>query len=348
MIYNAKIKTIIPLLNLPESRANGLERLIEDLENNSNKIELPIKHFGNAKLTFDFTDKISRNDFDDKKSYELYLTIDSELDLDLFKIAGDAKMESKGDGDIPIELYDKIKETIPDFSPKWNDFPQVFMVPVAYKLFHNTYLKHFLRLTQIAHPGTLWIDDANVYMNDSQIEGIKGFTSILFEYDFKSKNWPPMIDLSVSQVWDYIVKRTTILDEFSKNEIERALNAFSYIFSRHYIDNVPVSLFWTISGLEALYVKGEVGITQQLNEKIQVFLGDIKADKKRLKRLYNYRSSLIHGGLNVPINDSIFEDEKYHIELYDMNAFGAAVLVASLQKIISKDMTELNFRYEYE
>jgi hypothetical protein len=348
MIYNAKIKTIIPLLNVAESRTNGLDRLIIDLEKNSNKIELPIKHFGNAKLRFNFSDKILRNDFDKKKNYEQFLTIDSELDLDLLKIAEDSKMESNGDGDIPIELYEKIKETIPDFSPKWNDFPQVIIVPVAYKLFHNTYLKHFLRLTQIAHPGTLWLDDANVYMNDSQIEGIKGFTSILFEYNFKSNNWPPIMDMSISQVWNYVISKTTILDEFSKNEIERALNAFSYIFSRHYIDNVPVSLFWTISGLEALYVKGEVGITQQLNEKIQVFLCDIEEDKKRLKRLYNYRSSLIHGGLNIPINDSIFENEKYQMELYEMNAFAAAVLVASLQKIIAKDLTELVFRYEYK
>lgn len=348
MIYNAKIKTIIPLLNVSECRTNGLDKLIIDLENNSDKIELPIKHFGNAKLRFNFSDKISRNDFDKKKNHELFLTIDSELDLDLFKIAEDAKMETNGDGDIPIELYEKIKKTIPDFSPKWNDFPQVLMVPVMYKLLHKTYLKHFLRLTQIAHPGTLWLDDAKVYLNDSQIEGIKGFTSILFEYDFKSNNWPPIMELSISQVWNYVKNKTNILDEFSKNEIERAFNAFSYIFSHHYIDNVPVSLFWTISGLEALYVKGEVGITQQLNEKIQVFLGDIEEDKKRLKRLYNYRSSLIHGGLNIPMNDSIFENEKYQMELYEMNAFASAVLVASLQKIISKDLTELVFRYEYK
>lgn len=334
MIYTAKIKTIFPILNLSESRINGIDKLIDDFSRHSNKIELPIKHFGNAKLKFQFSDKIEINDFDSKKNYELFLTIDSEIDLDCFKIADEANIQSSGDGEIPEELYKSIKEKIPNFSPKWEDFPTIFMVPVAYKLFHGTYLRHFLIMTQIAHPGTLWLDDANVYMNNSKIESIKGFTSILYEYDFKNNNWPPLNDLSVGIVWKYIVEKTNVLDEFSKTEIERAINAFSYIFSRHYIENVPISLFWTISGLEALFVRGEVGITQQLNDKIQVFLGNIEENKKRLKKLYNYRSSLIHGGLNIPINHTVFEDEKYQNELYEMNALAAVVLVASLQKII--------------
>ena len=348
MIYKAKIKTIFPLLNLSESKENGLDKLILDLKQNSGKIKLPIEHFGEATLEFSFSEGVQPNDFGKEKKYEMFLIIDSELDLDCLAIAGEANIKTQGEGDIPMELYEKLKEIIPDFSPKWTDLPNFVMVPVAYKLFHNTYITHFLRMTQIAYPGTLWLDNASVYMNDSQIEGIKGFTSILFEYDFKSNIWPKLYDISISQVWDYVTKKTNILKAFSKTEIERAINAFSYIFSRHYIDNVPVSLFWTISGLEALYVRGEVGITQQLNDKIQVFLGDIKEDKKRLKKLYNYRSSLVHGGLNIPINDSLFEDEKYQTELYDMNAFAATVLVATLQKIIINDMNELTFRYEYK
>jgi hypothetical protein len=57
---------------------------------------------------------------------------------------------------------------------------------------------------------------------------------------------------------------------------------------------------------------------------------------------------LIHGGLNIPINRTVFEDEKYQCELYEMNALAAVVLVASLQKIILLDINELNFRYEYK
>lgn len=348
MIYKAKIRTIFPLLNLTESKENGLNELILDLEQNSDKIKLPIEHFGEAKLKFSFSEVAQPNDFGVEKKHEMFLIIDSELDLDCFAIASDTNIKTQGEGDLPMELYEKIKETIPNFSPKWSDLPNVVMVPITYKLFHNKYITHFLRMTQIAYPGTLWLDNANVYLNDSQIEGIKGFTSILFEYDFKANSWPKLYDISISQVWDYVTTKTNILKEFSKTEIERALNAFSYIFSKHYIDNVPISLFWTISGLEALYVRGEVGITQQLNDKIQVFLGDIKENKKRLKKLYNYRSSLVHGGLNIPINDSLFEDEKYQMELYDMNAFAATVLVATLQKIIMNDMTELTFRYEYK
>ena len=78
-----------------------------------------------------------------------------------------------------------------------------------------------------------------------------------------------------------------------------------YSFSNNYHNDIPVALFWSLSGLEALFVEGDTGITQQLNDKIQIFLGEIESDKRRLKKLYNFRSSLIHGGMNIPIKDAI-------------------------------------------
>lgn len=63
MIYKAKIKTIFPLLNLAESKANGLDNLILDLEQNSGMINLPIEYFGEAPLKFNFSKLAKPNDF---------------------------------------------------------------------------------------------------------------------------------------------------------------------------------------------------------------------------------------------------------------------------------------------
>ncbi|WP_278035570.1 HEPN domain-containing protein [Flavobacterium nitratireducens] len=143
------------------------------------------------------------------------------------------------------------------------------------------------------------------------------------------------------------MNKTTLLEEFSRTKIERALNSFTYLFSDSYHKDIPVALFWSLSGLEALYVEGDTGITQQLNDKIQVFLGEIETDKKRLKKLYNFRSSLIHGGMSIPIKDAIINDEKHLDNLYEMNTFAIIILVTSLQKIIKNNLTELKFKYTY-
>lgn len=144
----------------------------------------------------------------------MFLIIDSELDLDCFTIAKETNIKTQGEGDIPIGFQRKLDETIPEIPQLWEDLPDYLMVPVAYKLFHNTYIKHFLKMTQIAYLGTLWLDNAKVYLNDFQIEGINGFTSILFEYDFKSNSWPKLYDISIRNVWEYVTKRTNMLSTF--------------------------------------------------------------------------------------------------------------------------------------
>ncbi|MBU1368039.1 MAG: hypothetical protein KJ754_07535 [Bacteroidetes bacterium] len=320
------IKTIFPVRNLDVCKANGFDNLVEDLKSINGQISLPIQFFGDTFLRFEFVDKVKLKEFKDSKSNDFFLIIESNITIDIEEIIEKAF----------------IRESNPDDLQ-----PELIVVPY-FRLLYKTYLTHFLIFTQIAYPGTLWLNDAVVLFNNKKMDEINGISSVLSEYNYSESKWPKLENVTIDKVWKYLINKTNIFHELSKTEIERGLNSFTHLFSENYHHNIPVSLFWSLSGLESLYVTGEVGITQQLNDKIQTFLGDIIENKKILKKLYNYRSGLIHGDLSIPIKDGVLNYDKYNDDLYVMNSFSAVVLVASLQKIIKNEMTKLTFKYIYE
>jgi hypothetical protein len=331
IIYTYEIKTIFPFRNLEECYNNGLVDLIAEMETLNAKINLPIQHFGEVPMSFQFLKNVESDDFESNynnndSEKKLFLIIDTSVNINLKEIIEKTQIKSSDTSDLPPEV----------------------IVLAYYKLIHKTYLTHFLRFTQIAYPGSLWLDNAVVYSKESLIDRVDGLSSVLSEYDFKESKWPDFDAPSIKDVWSYIVDYTNILNEFSCTEIERALNSYTYLFSKNYHNDIPISLFWSLSGLESLYVTGEVGITQQLNDKIQAFLGDITENKKILKKLYNYRSGLIHGDLHIPINDGVMNNEKHFDDLYSMNSLSAIILVATLQKLIKNGMKKLEFKYVYK
>lgn len=218
---------------------------------------------------------------------------------------------------------------------------------------HNKFLDCFFKFTQIAFPGSLEIYKSVGYINNKKLSqsfgnGIGNLYSMLPYFDFETTKWPKPIKISVKSVWEYIINKTSILENFSKTDIERALNSYSNMFSdKDSNDHILNSMFWAISGLEAIYSDGEIGITQQLNEKTQVFLGEINENKKMIKELYNFRSKLIHGKLSIPINGEIIDDNEHFSQLINMSSFASVILTISLQKIIKNEMTKLSFNYTY-
>ena len=312
-----KITTIYPIINVDESKENGLEDLIIELSKLKNEVYLCLNKYGKVFLNFKFVEETYCPEFNNK--HDLYLVIESTTEINIQKIAEQFESNSE------IEKQIKPKE----------------LVLAYFRLLYNAQLCHFLKFTQISHPGTLWLGEGFVYLNNKQIDKVEGISSTLFEHNYLKDSWPSKTNVSIIQVWNYILNKTTLFEKFSSTKIERALSSFTYLFSDSYHKDIPVALFWSLSGLEALFVDGDVGITQQLNDKIQVFLGEIETDKKRLKKLYNFRSSLIHGGMSIPIKDAIINDEKHLDELYEMNTFASIILVSSLQKIIKNNLTEL-------
>ncbi len=104
-------------------------------------------------------------------------------------------------------------------------------------------------------------------------------------------------------------------------------------------------LFWCMLGIETLYAKGNQGIGEQIRQKVKTILGEPKEFKKKITKLYEYRSKLIHGDLDFPAK---FSDETY--DIYDAShldylGFAISILLSSIQVLIANDIDKFEFEF---
>ncbi len=172
----------------------------------------------------------------------------------------------------------------------------------------------------------------------------------LFEYSMEKK-WPNFESLEIQETWNWYLRKVNPIriDELSSSPLSRAFNAFSYLYDES--DDIT-KLFWTMVGLEAIYVEGIDGISRQIREKGQLFLGEIEEFKKRLSRMYDFRSGFVHGSINFPsffhIDNEMDSFLKYCEDSFEVLLTAESMLITTLQKMAKKDLGELKFKYILE
>ncbi|MGB4776029.1 MAG: hypothetical protein WBP45_12700 [Daejeonella sp.] len=163
--------------------------------------------------------------------------------------------------------------------------------------------------------------------------------------------WPPISELPFKVVFDFIQNHWAGIQNIPNNRVERAINTFSYIFHDNSLDNSASDLFYSVLGIEALFVSGHDNIQKQVDKKTQLLFGERKNFKKRFSQLYDFRSRYIHGQLDIVnrfflngSDDQIYS--KHMVPLYDNTLFAILIFVASIQKHIELKKTELEFEYK--
>lgn len=62
--------------------------------------------------------------------------------------------------------------------------------------------------------------------------------------------------------------------------------------------------------------------------------------------MYNFRSRLVHGDINIPPNYYEYDDveeEKFQDKLFDATVLAVAILTATLQELVFRNEAKLNF-----
>jgi hypothetical protein len=211
---------------------------------------------------------------------------------------------------------------------------------------------NLLILSNIARPGGIKTREGLVFLDREKYESFPSIFSIHRESldDIKTLKWPVYKSLDLLDVWQWIEGKKISFRSHSKTKVDRALNAFTYLF-KDSLENIVFDLFWSLIGIEALYCTSKDGISEQIYEKVQLVLGPVTESKKKVKSMYNFRSRLIHGDLNIPPNYFEYEDEdeeKFQEELFDATILAVAILTVTLQELIVKNESELKFKYILE
>ncbi|KFC38228.1 hypothetical protein FF18_15860 [Elizabethkingia anophelis] len=208
-------------------------------------------------------------------------------------------------------------------------------------------LHNFLLITNIAKPGVIKAKRGEIFMNEKLIDFSYPITSIHRESlsDIKKIKWPTYLNLKYIDAWNWFKENKFSFERFSRNGSERAMNAFTNLFQED-SNYLAFDLFWSLIGIEAIYCKGKENLSEQIFTKTQVLLGEMSDYKKRLKRMYEFRSRLIHGDLDIPPNNYDYDDENdinFNEELYEATSLAVAILTVTFQRMIEMKKNTIEF-----
>ncbi|MBX2920691.1 MAG: hypothetical protein KF746_00765 [Chitinophagaceae bacterium] len=157
-------------------------------------------------------------------------------------------------------------------------------------------------------------------------------------------NWPTIKQPTLNETINWFISHDFHPDDISQTKVQRAINAFSYSFSE-LGEKDTSDLFWTMIGIESLLAEGANNIISQIKTKASLVLGEPKEFKKRLEKLYNYRSRFVHGDINFPPKFSS-DFNGFEKEYWDYAKFSLSILTALIKKLIAENKTEFKFEYK--
>lgn len=220
---------------------------------------------------------------------------------------------------------------------------QMYQSMIVDTLSRYTFL--FGLAASIAVPGSYQINKRYLFCDDNLIK-IQGGMLNPFEVVpeiVKKYKWPCLIEISVFEVWKWLLKIPGFEIGETKNKLGRAIGALSYLMG-NFKDSNELALVWVVIGLESLYGNGEFGLKQQIMEKTESFLGERDAHKRDFGKMYDTRSRLLHGDRNFSYKGFGDLFGKNYKELIDSEGIALAALIGTLQKMCNQDIDELKFK----
>jgi hypothetical protein len=199
--------------------------------------------------------------------------------------------------------------------------------------------------TQIAKPGSLHLRKGVILVNGKKHMDIHGTPLLRDAYSYSKKiNYPPIYFLSLQDIYAWLINNDLLLKNEPTSKLQIALNAFTFLFGK---DLSPeIELVYTCMALEALYTKGNSNITEQLNDKIQIYLGQIFEYQRSIRKMYDFRSKFLHGILPIkPVFDNSSIWPEHEVGIGDASYLSTMVLIATFQKMFMEDRTSLDFEY---
>ncbi len=218
-----------------------------------------------------------------------------------------------------------------------------------YLHYANSYLFRLSLFLNISYAFPISFLKAAVFVDGKQIGRTRSYThSGDFAYEASAiYGWPELQPVNFSDFLDWTNKFDINLSIKSDSAASRAISAYSYLIKDDIHQSETDSLFWIMLGLESIYCVGNSGVAKQLQEKSTIVLGKPKEYKKKLTKLYDFRSRLIHGDMDFTSRHG-HDFKGFNEEYTDYSAFALAILLASIRSLITNNIDHLNFKYYWE
>ncbi|MEK0371204.1 MAG: HEPN domain-containing protein [Nitrosopumilus sp.] len=205
-----------------------------------------------------------------------------------------------------------------------------------------------LVLSQIARPGSLKLRDGIIWIDDKRQSKI--VPSIInlcepIEY-YLQRGYPSIRFINFCDYFSWLNSNNLIFNESCDNAYQKAINNFSHLNGD---SNLMNRIIFQMMTLEQLYTNSINQISEQLDQKIQIYLGTMNTYKKQIKNMYNIRSRFLHGDLLILPLHKEYDTEKYPkhaAELEEADNLSVLLIIATLQKMFEDNLQDLHFEYK--
>lgn len=215
----------------------------------------------------------------------------------------------------------------------------------------NRAMSDLMIAANIARPSSLEINGGVIVSSDGgKILPVLPQTSMLDATVTMSEEtgWPLLRTLSIVDVWHWLRLLPGFVSGQPTTPAGRAVAALSHQFKGSIDELSPLDLVWVLVGLEALYGTGREGLKTQLLQKCETLLGRPTSFKKRLAKMYDFRSRLVHGDVDIPLayyQDGAPGGSPFGHDVDEALSVGHAVLIASLQELVFRGWGAMRFQY---
>lgn len=224
-----------------------------------------------------------------------------------------------------------------------------FSVPIELSKAIKKFVFELLILSQIARPGSLIIKEGLVFCDKEHhfniVPEILDIRSIII---YREIQYPNIEYINFEKFYGWILKNNISFSLENENSFQNTINNLTYI---HGENNFTSKFIYLMRALEDLYTDNKDLITEQLNTKIQLFLGPLIEFKRQIKNMYHTRSKFLHGSSReIPFHrlDEIEflenRNNKKELTRYEAFSFGVLLIIATLQKMHKEELLNLNFK----
>ena len=213
------------------------------------------------------------------------------------------------------------------------------------------FLYYFFLILNLASPGSCNFYGARICSDADRAATRLSLSDFYFEIALlrgREGQWPYPLELQLDAVCDWYFACRRTASQVPHNTIEMVLFAFLHISKS---DDLPTVVIWIFYALEIL-LDTKVGENKRALQTriIRILKPDLEQEKifkKKFQKLYDIRSSIVHGGLDVihPMHNETLdhEVEKKYAVLSEAREFVFSILLCCLQTVIANGWHSLRF-----
>jgi hypothetical protein len=157
--------------------------------------------------------------------------------------------------------------------------------------------------------------------------------------------WPRLRELPVAEVWAWL-EGLRVSTQPGAKRIRRAIAALTRLLFESARDEDRLALIWALAGLESLYGESSTASKSQILKKSEALLGPRVENKKKFSWMYDYRSRLLHGDIDINPKYATrwFESsDEFDEETFECQALATSILLSTMQELCVNNSHQLDF-----